>query len=102
MVAWCLNGIQLAYPGRTITLTDTGKRIDANSLSISPVLDIQPGTKVELNGKASYILDQSGVSVNLDSEVRVAGMNSPIRYKRITGLIVIKLFIAFMVLQDDS
>ena len=63
-----------------MTLTDTGKRIDANSFSMSPVFDMQPGRKIELNGKASLISDQNGLSVNLDSELRVEGVNSPIKY----------------------
>lgn len=69
----------MVYPGRTITLTDIGKKIDANSFAISPVLEIQPGTKIELDGKASLILDQNGVSINLDSELRNRQWNSPIR-----------------------
>jgi len=72
---------RLAWPGRTMTLTDTGKRIDANSFSMSPVFDMQPGRKIELNGKASLISDQNGLSVNLDSELRVEGVNSPIKLR---------------------
>ena len=75
--------IQMTYPGRTISLVDTGKRIDRNSFSMSPVLDIQPGRKIELNGKASLIKDQNGMSMNLDSEMRVSGFNSPIKYHQV-------------------
>lgn len=46
---------------------------------MSPVLDVQPGRKVELNGKASLIRDQNGMSVNLDSEMRVSGFANPIK-----------------------
>ena len=70
----------MAYPGRTISLVDTGKKIDSNSFSVSPVLEIQPGTKIEFNGKASLIKDQNGMSANMDSEVRIRGFNSPIKY----------------------
>ncbi len=70
----------MTYPGRTISLVDTGKRIDRNSFSMSPVLDIQPGRKIELNGKASLIRDQNGMSMNLDSEMRVSGLSTPIKY----------------------
>ena len=73
----------MTYPGRTISLVDTGKRIDRNSFSMSPVLDIQPGRKIELNGKASLIKDQNGMSMNLDSEMRVSGFNSPIKYHQV-------------------
>ena len=69
----------MAWPGRSISLIDTGKRIDQNSFSMSPVLDVQPGRKVELNGKASLIRDQNGMSVNLDSEMRVSGFANPIK-----------------------
>lgn len=62
-----------------MTLTDVGKRIDANSFSLSPVLDMQPGRKIELDGKASLINDQNGLSMNLDSELRIAGVNSPVK-----------------------
>lgn len=70
----------MTYPGRTIVITDVGKRIDRNSFSMSPVLDIQPGRKIELNGKTSLINDQNGISLNVDSEMRVSGFSSPIKY----------------------
>lgn len=69
----------MAYPGRTITLVDTGKRIDRNSFSMSPVLEFQPGRKIELMGKASLIRDQNGMSADMNSEVRISGFSSPIK-----------------------
>lgn len=75
--------MQLLYPGRTVTLTDVGKRIDANSFSVATVLDVQPGRKFEFNGKASLIKDPNGLSVNVDSEARVSGVANPIKYVRL-------------------
>lgn len=72
---------KLAYPGRTFTLTDIGKRIDDNSFAVSPVLDVQPGRKFEFDGKASLIKDASGLSVNVDSEARVTGLANPIKLR---------------------
>lgn len=69
----------MAYPGLTITLVDTAKKIDRNSFSMSPVLEFQPGRKIEMMGKASLINDQNGLSVDMNSEMRISGFSSPIK-----------------------
>lgn len=62
----------MTYPGRIITLVDTGKWIDHSTFSMSPVLEFHPGRRIEMIGKVSVIPDRNGLSVNVNLE---AGVN---------------------------
>jgi len=69
---------KIVVPGRSIELRDVGKIVDDQTFSIAPVLDMQPGGKHRLSATANLLRDDSGLSLAIQSELRIEGLLNPI------------------------